>query len=141
MASYSDYTKDIGMLTEYVRSALSRQISKEYADKDGLLSVITIDPEIENTIAMSIFEDPIEGQIVSMDPDTHRLIMNSMTDAYIKSKNTGFTPVFLVSPRIRGVTFSILERDMQDAAVLSYNEISPNIQVNVIATAKSGAPV
>jgi flagellar biosynthesis protein FlhA len=136
IATYADRTnKNIGLLTEYVRLALSRQICKSHIDKENALSIITIDPEIEDLIASSIHEDPIEGSIVSLDPETHRRIMDSMIDAYNKAKGIGHSPIFLVSPRIRGVTYSLMERELSDAVVLSYNEIIPDIKVNVIGSA------
>ncbi len=135
LASYVDYTKDIGILTEYVRSALSRQICLDHVDKDNVLSVITVDPEIENVIRNSIHEDPVEGRVVGLDPDTHSRIMTSLVDAYNKARNMGVAPIYLVSPQIRSVTFSLLEREVPDPIVLSYNEVAPNIRVNVITSA------
>ena len=99
------------------------------------LSIITIDPEIEDLVASSIHEDPVEGSIVSLVPESHRKIMDSMIDAYNKAKSMGHSPIFLVSPRIRGVTYSLIERELSDAIVLSYNEIIPDIKVNVIGSA------
>lgn len=141
LASYADHTRDTGVLTEYVRMALSRQICREHIDKDNNLSVITIDPEIENIISMSVQADPVEGQIVTMDPDTHRRIMDSIIGAYIKARESGQAPLFLVSSRIRSVVFSLLEREMPDAVVLSYNEVAPDIKVNIITTALLKAAV
>ncbi len=135
LASYSDYTKDIGVLTEYVRVALARQICREYADKNNTLSVITVDPEIETMIRSSIHEDPVEGRIVSLDPDTHREVLDSLLDSYSRARSAGFAPVYLVSPHIRSVLFTLLEREVPDPVVLSYNEIVPEIRVNVIGTA------
>jgi flagellar biosynthesis protein FlhA len=135
LASYSDFTKDTGMLTEYVRAALSRQICKEHVDKTNTLHVITVDPDIEGTIREAIHDDPVEGRVVGLDPDTHASITKSFTDAYMRAKNTGYTPVFLVSPQIRSVTFSLLQREVPDPVVISYNEIVPNIKVDVISSA------
>lgn len=135
LASYSDYTKDIGLLTEYVRVALARQLCREYADKNNTLSVITVDPEIETIIRSSIHEDPVEGRIISLDPDTHREVLDSLFDSYSRARSAGYAPVFLVSPHIRSVLFTLLEREVPDPVVLSYNEIVPEIRVNVIGTA------
>ncbi|TAL39487.1 MAG: flagellar biosynthesis protein FlhA [Spirochaetes bacterium] len=135
LASYSDFTKDVGLLTEYVRVALNRQICKDYVDKQNTLAAVTVDPEIENIIRNSIHEDPIEGRVVGLDPDTHSAIINSLTDAYVKVKQQGFAPVFLVSPQIRSVTFALLQREVHDPVVLSYNEIAPTVKVNVISSA------
>ncbi len=135
LGSYSDYTKDIGLLTEYVRVALARQLCREYADKNNTLSVITVDPEIETIIRSSIHEDPVEGRIISLDPDTHREVLDSLLDSYSRARSAGYAPVFLVSPHIRSVLFTLLEREVPDPVVLSYNEIVPEIRINVIGTA------
>jgi flagellar biosynthesis component FlhA len=48
----------------------------------------------------------------------------------------GFTPIFLVSPRIRSVIFVLLEREIQEApVVLAWNEIGKNIKVNPVVSA------
>ncbi|MBN2040963.1 MAG: flagellar biosynthesis protein FlhA [Spirochaetes bacterium] len=136
IATFADRTnRNADLLTEYVRAALSRQICRSYVDKDNSLSILTIDPEIEEVIAGSIHEDPVEGTIVSIDPETHRAIMDSLIEAYTKARSEGHLPIFLVSPRIRSVTFSLLERELPDSTVLSYNEISPDIKVNIIGSA------
>lgn len=135
LASYSERIKDIGLLTEYVRAALSRQICREYVDKNNTLSVITVDPDIENTIRASIHEDPIEGLVVGLDPDMHEKIIKSFIDSYAQVKKMGYGPVFLVSPQIRSVVFTLLQREVLEPVVLSYNEIVPNIRVNVVSSA------
>ncbi len=135
LASYVNYTKDPGLLTEYVRGALSRQICKDYTDRNGEMWVITVDPEIENTIRVSIHDDPIEGKVLGLDPETHTSIVSALIDAYGKARKSTPAPVFLVSPAIRSVVFTLLERELHDPVVLSYNEISPNVRVNVITSA------
>lgn len=135
LSSYVNYTKDSGLLTEYVRVALARQICRDYIDANSELWTITVDPEIETVIRSSIHDDPIEGRVLGLDPETHNLIINSMIDAFTKAKGSIQLPVFLVSPAIRSVVFALLERELPDPVVLSYNEISPNIKVNVITSA------
>ena len=97
--------------------------------------MITVDPEIENIIRGAIHEDPIEGQVVGLDPDTHSRVVQSLLTAFTEARNTGFMPVYLVSPQIRSVTFVLLEREVPEPVVLSYNEIVPDIQVNIVTTA------
>jgi flagellar biosynthesis protein FlhA len=136
IATYADRTnRSISLLTEYVRIAISRQICKSLIDKDNTISLIRIDPEIEDQIASSIHEDPIEGSIVSLDPDSHRKIMKTITDAYKHAKSAGFSPIYVVSPGIRAVSFNLIQRELADATVLSYNEIIPEIKVKIIGSA------
>ncbi|HOO71879.1 MAG TPA: flagellar biosynthesis protein FlhA [Spirochaetota bacterium] len=135
LASYADHTKDIDLLTEYVRGGLARQITKDYVNPDSTLSVITVDPEIENIIRDSIHDDPIEGRVLGLDPESHGMIMKALVDAAVRSRNAGNLPVFLVSPAIRSVTYALLEREIPQPVVLSYNEIVNTIKVNVIGSA------
>ncbi|MBN1500411.1 MAG: flagellar biosynthesis protein FlhA [Spirochaetes bacterium] len=135
MATYADYTSDPGVLTEYIRVALSRQICKDHVTDGKNLSVITVDPEIEGIIRQSIHDDPIEGQVVGLDPSTHEIVMTTLLDAYKSVKNAGHEAVYLVSPHIRSVLFTLLEREVPDAVVLSYNEIVPTVNVNVLTSA------
>ncbi|HPV41282.1 MAG TPA: flagellar biosynthesis protein FlhA [Spirochaetota bacterium] len=135
LSSYVSYSKDPSFLTEYVRIALSRQITKDYVDRTNTLSVITVDPEIETIIRNSIHEDPIEGPVLAMDPTTHQTVVSALLDAYRRSKNMGHAPVYLVSPQIRRVTFTLLEREMPAPVVLSYSEISSAVKVEVVVSA------
>ncbi len=139
LASYSDFTKDTGVLTEYVRVALARQICRDHADRENTISVITVDPEVENIIRTSIHDDPVEGRVVGLDPETHSAIMKSLVNAYTKTKAQGYAPVYLVSPHIRSVTFALLQREVPDPIVLSYNEIVPSVKVNVVHSAMVSA--
>jgi flagellar biosynthesis component FlhA len=51
------------------------------------------------------------------------------------AKKSGYTPIYLVSPQIRSVVFTLLQREVPEPVVLSYNEIVPNVRVNVISSA------
>ena len=51
LADNGTMTKDIEVLTEYVRHSLKRTIVKDYLNPQGVLPVITIDPDIEELIS------------------------------------------------------------------------------------------
>ena len=141
LATYAEHIKDPSYLAEYVRAALSRQITKDYVDGNDNMYVISVDPEIETLIRSAIHEDPIEGRVLGLDPVTHENIANSLITAYNHAKNLGYPAIYLVSPQIRYVTFTLLEREIPAPVVLSYGEISNNINLNVLTSAllKSGA--
>lgn len=139
LSNYSDYTHDPFRLIEYVRVALARQICKEFATPDKRMNVITVDPDIESIVMSSIREDEIEGRVVGLDPDTYQSVMTALIEAYNTAKTSGFAPVFIVSPNIRSVLFNLIEREVPDATVLSYNEIAPNISLNAFTSAMINA--
>ncbi len=135
LSSYVGHSRDPSFLTEYVRQALSRQITRGFVDKGNTLSVITVDPEIETIIRNSIHQDPVEGPILAMDPTTHQTVISALIEAYRRSKSMGHAPIFLVSPQIRRVSFTLLEREVAAPVVLSYNEITAEVKVDVVASA------
>ncbi|HNX58609.1 MAG TPA: FHIPEP family type III secretion protein, partial [Spirochaetota bacterium] len=112
-----------------------RQICKEYAGAQNTLTVITVDPEIESVIRSSIHDDPVEGKVLGLDPESHEMIMKALLTSYRVAQNAGFIPIYLVAPQIRSVTYALLEREVKGAVVLSYNEIVPTVKVNVISSA------
>ena len=46
-------TKDVQLLTEYVRAGLARQITKQFQGDDGIVRVITVDPRVEEELLRS----------------------------------------------------------------------------------------
>lgn len=135
LANYSEHTNDPNILTEYVRAALARQICREYAGSGNSLAVITVDPEIESTLRNSIHDDPVEGKVLGLEPEAHEQIMTALLNSYRTARNAGHMAIYLVSPHIRSVTFALLEREVKDAVVLSYNEIVPTMRVSVLTSA------
>jgi flagellar biosynthesis protein FlhA len=142
IVTYAAYTKDASVLTEYVRTALARQITKDHIDASGTVSVITVDPDIESLLRDSLYDDPVEGKVINIDPQTYESVIAAFADVYNKVKSMGVSPVFLVSPQIRGALFAMLERELPAPAVLSYSEIAKSAKVNVVSSAlfsQSGA--
>ncbi|MDR3236982.1 MAG: flagellar biosynthesis protein FlhA [Spirochaetia bacterium] len=142
LATYADSLRgNSDFLTEYVRVALSRQITADYIDGSNMLNVITVDPDIESAVRDAIHDDPVDGQIVALDPDSHSVILKALTDAVNRAKLAEHQPVFLVSPVVRRAVFTLLEREMTQPIVLSYSEINKNIRINVVISALLPAAV
>lgn len=130
---------DASLLTENVRFALRSQITSDYLDKDGELNVITVDPNIEAAIRDGLYVDAIDGMTVSLSAEDSKAITLALSEACKRFLDLGYKPcVFLASPQIRSVLFTMLEREFiqtQVPAVLSYNEIEPSVKLQVRASA------
>lgn len=127
IADYIDTVKDIDILTEYVRLALSKQFIHNYVN-EGTLQAFTLDPELEQMIVNSLKQTSV-GMNVSLEPGTYRLVIDSIKK---QSTDRGIPPLFLVSPNVRPYYKRLIEGYFPDATVLSYNEIDPAISVQVI---------
>jgi flagellar biosynthesis protein FlhA len=128
LADYAPYTKDPNVLTEYVRQALSRQITQQFASQGGPLKVITIGPSVEKKIAEAV-QQTDHGSYLALDPASSQMIYQKLAEQTNKLAQSGQQPVILASPTIRMYVRQLLERTMQDIPVLSYSELEPNVEI------------
>jgi flagellar biosynthesis protein FlhA len=128
LADYGSYTKDPEILTEYVRQALSRQITQQYTSIGDSLKVITVGPSVEKKIADSVQQSD-QGSYLALDPSSSQMIYHRVSEQVSKLIQSGQQPVILTSPTIRMYLRQLLERTMQDIPVLSYSELEPSVEI------------
>lgn len=126
MADYGDKVTNLDLLTEYVRQRLAKQISKQFADENDKMSVLTIDPEIEKMLEDSLQETD-SGYVSTLAPENINLITKRTSDAIMGIQNLGIAPVILCSATVRPVFRGIIERTLPEIPILSYNEIIKEI--------------
>jgi flagellar biosynthesis protein FlhA len=124
-------TKDTDLLTEYVRQALSRQISKQFGDDHSLLKVITLSGSVEKRIAESV-QQTEHGNYLAMDPNDSQVIFDSIMNEIKRVKEINPMTVLLCSPAVRMYVRQLIERYLPDVTVLSYNELEPDLEVQSI---------
>ncbi len=128
---YAHLSRDINVLTEYVRQSLARQVCESYSDKDAVITVTTIDPGLEETLIGSIHQSEY-GSFLAIDPNVGERILVQISGHMQNFKKMKLKPVILCSPRLRPHLKRFIERSFPDVAVLSYNEIVPQIKVQSI---------
>ncbi|MFD2616873.1 flagellar biosynthesis protein FlhA [Terrilactibacillus laevilacticus] len=131
MADYGALTKDPDLLTEYVRQALSRQITDKYTDEDKTLKVITISPDMERRIASAVQKTEHGHYLALGTEDSGQFLkeVSSYVEQWVDAENE---PVILCSPAIRRYIRQLIERYFPNVAVLSYNELEAYVQVQSI---------
>jgi len=123
LADYISITKNVDILTGYVRQALSRVITKQYEDAEGNINVMMVSPEIEDIINRSIQHTEHES-FVSPDPNVIRQMVGNLQNSVSTFTAQGLQPIVLCSPAVRIHLRNILERFFPNMVVLSHNEIS-----------------
>ena len=134
LADYARATKDPEILTEYVRHAMARQITHQVVQGDTL-PCITLDPALENRIVGSI-QRTDHGSYVSLDPDSMRRMVNSVTNEVEKLANQGYPAVVLTSPAVRLYFRKLVERSVQGLTIVSHAEIDQSIEIQIIGVIK-----
>ncbi|WP_291572725.1 flagellar biosynthesis protein FlhA [Clostridium sp. UBA4548] len=128
LADNSRNTKDIEILTEYVRFSLGRNICNELVDENNVITVLTLSPEIENIIGSNI-QKSMQGSFPAVDPEVTTEILNSIRDGLNRTYFPNNTPVILVSPRIRPAFRKLIEMVFPNMTVLSLNEIPNDMEI------------
>ena len=128
LADNSRNTRDIELLTEYVRFALGRSICNELVDENNSITVLTLSPDIENMVSNSI-QKSVQGSFPAMNPDVTTNIFNSLRDLLDVTYFNNNIPVILVSPKIRPAFRKLIEMVFPSLMVLSLNEIPNDIEI------------
>ncbi len=127
--------KDPAILTEQVRAGLARSITKKLTGGGGELTLLTLDRNIEESIAGGIIQTD-QGSQVSLEPEfVRRLVSEVSTQANELAANTGHS-IVLCSPLIRPHLKNLLDRFVPNITVLSHNEITPNVSVKSFGTVR-----
>ncbi|MBY6952079.1 flagellar biosynthesis protein FlhA [Clostridium botulinum] len=128
LADNSRNTKDIEVLTEYVRFSLARSICNPLIDENGALTVITLDTSIEQTINNNI-QKSMQGSFPALDPDTTSNILNGLKQKLDEVYFYNNQAVVLVSPNIRPAFRRLIEMVFPAVNVLSLNEVPNDVEI------------
>ncbi len=128
ITDYYQATKETDVLAEYVRMALKRQITEMHKDKNNKIYVFTIDPAIEQMLTESVQNTKQGLMLVTSPADSERLV-KAITIQMDKHTTAGHSPICLSSPNIRLALKRLTEAACPALIILSYNEISNNVEV------------
>jgi len=126
-------SKDTDYLTECARQALSRTICRQYIGDEAKISVLTLHPKLEQDLAGSIEQTQL-GAYPVLEPQVARQILNKLNESLENLTLRNLPPVVLCSSRVRLPFKRLTEKHFPNLAVLSINEIAPNIEVEVVGT-------
>lgn len=128
LSEWAQTEKDTVLLTEYVRSSLKLYISFKFSQGQSSISVYLIDPEIEEMIRGAI-KQTSAGSYLALDPDSVNLILKSMRSTITQPPPGGQSPVILTAIDVRRYVRKLIETEFPDVAVISYQEILPEIKI------------
>lgn len=124
-------TQSLMLITEHVRSRLSRQISNAVAGPDGIIPLVTMSGEWEQHFAESLSGQGEEKQL-SMPPSQIQKFILRVRQVFEEQASRGESPVLLTSPGIRPYVRSIIERFRPTTVIISQNEIHPRAKIRTV---------
>ena len=122
--------KDLDTITENIRVALKRTITRKFCD-GGSMKVVTLDADLEKSIITSLTNGE-NGIYLALSPDVMQSVITQLSDEVKKFQELGQPPIVLTSQVVRLHFYHLVEQFFPDMFVLSFNEISNNIQIQAI---------
>ena len=132
LGDYAGRTKDLDVLTEYVRNALARTICKQNVDEQDRIWCLTLDPALEDLVNGHI-ERSERGMTNTMPPQTAQQIVQRIAGKAQELTQSGRPAVVLCNPAVRQALRRMLEAGLPHVAVLSFNEIVTEVTVEAVA--------
>ena len=133
LADWAPMIKDLDLLTEYVRQALSRTITRIHLNQDGILPVLTLDHSVESAVAAAI-QSTDHGSLFALDPQIAQKIMNNLAQSLQRGAALNCQPVVVCSAQIRGHFKKLVDQFIPNVTVLSYDEILKNADIQSLGT-------
>jgi flagellar biosynthesis protein FlhA len=128
VGDYAASTKNPDELSEFARRALGSQITKPFQTENGALRAITIDPKLEQQLALGVRQSLSEVALI-IDPRLARHVIETLSKFVQQMISAGQQPVILCAPQLRLAFRRFFENSFSDLAVLSYSEIPPRVQI------------
>ncbi len=130
LADHAMMNKDVNILTEYSRQALSRHITSTYIT-EKFARVVTLDQNLEATLMESI-QQTDGGSYMSLPPDVSQSLLNNLAVQIQNLLSLGEQPIVVTAPIVRFYFKRLTEQMIPDLIVLSYNEIEPDVQIQSV---------
>lgn len=121
-------TKDPDTLTELVRQRLGPVICQSLAHDSGYLHVLTLDPQIEQTLASSI-RSMDERSTLVLEPRYAEQVLSKLGAHVEKMLKGNVMPVLLCSPELRRHIRRVTERGLPHLSILSMAEVPTNVNL------------
>ena len=130
--------QNVDTVTEQIRGRLSRTITRRFCD-NGQLRVVTLDAEVEKKILAALTKND-QGVYLALSPDIMQQIMAQLGELRKKFQELSQTPIVLTSRIIRVYLSRMIAQFYPDIYVLSFNEITINVQIQAIGNITMQSP-
>jgi flagellar biosynthesis protein FlhA len=135
LLEYAKVTKNIDVLTEFVRHNLSETIKKLYQDQYGVIHAISLGQEIEQTMttALQVNNQAANMPTLGLSLDSVKNIQNSLSQSIDEITMLGYLPIVICSAQVRPYFYRMIKNQFSMVNVISYTEIPSDCEVEIHA--------
>lgn len=132
LSDYAKVTKNVDVLTEYVRHSLSETIARMYKDTKGVIHAIAMDPRLEQLITSALQNQRESSPSLGLAPEIISGIQKSLATSLETAMANGFQPVVLCVATVRPYFYRLIRTSFPNVSVLSFTELPPETEIEFI---------
>jgi type III secretion protein V len=132
LSEWGRIEKDPVILTEYIRASLKRYLAFRYTGGKDVLFAYLLDAEIEDVIRGAIRRTST-GSFLSLDPSLAHDILAAFRQELSNLSPSAQKPVAITDMELRRFVRKMVELEFPQLAVLSYQELTPELNVQPVA--------
>jgi flagellar biosynthesis protein FlhA len=133
LIDYAKVTKNVDVLTEYVRHSLSETIARLYADNRGVIHAIALDPHLEMIITGALQNNRESSPSLGLSPNAINDIQQSLQECINNAVVGGYHPIVLCSATVRPYFYRLIHTTFPTVSVLSFTELPPETDIEFLA--------
>ena len=133
LSEVSGRTQEPDQLTALLRPRLGRMIVQNLVDEKDTLSVMTLDPGLEQLLH-NVLQQQGQNQNVVMEPGLAERLFSALREGSKSVEDLGNAAVLVVSPAIRPWLAKAVRHRVSEMVVLSYAEIPDDQSIKVVHT-------
>jgi len=128
LADYCQQTQNTDVLTEYCRASLSEVITKKFVGDGNEIVVVMMDSTLESRLIEQAQQGGLNANTLGLNPNLVEQLYKNASSTFEDMIHQGYDPILLTSPVLRNTLFEFLAPILPEINVLSYNDISQNVQ-------------
>ncbi len=132
LSDYAKVTKNVDVLTEYVRHSLSDTIARLYKDSRGMIHAFAMDPQLEHLITNALQNQRESSPSLGLAPEIIESIHRGLSANVEVAMANGFPPVLLCVATVRPYFYRLIRTSFPNVAVLSFTELPPETEIEFI---------
>jgi flagellar biosynthesis protein FlhA len=129
LVDYARVTKNVDVLTEYVRHSLSGTIAHLYGDAKGVVHGVMMGPRLEQLMTATLQNQKESSPSLGLSPAMIESIQASMRENIEAAMAAGTQPVVLCAATVRPYFYRLIHTAFPTVTVLSFTELPADTEI------------
>ncbi|MGE5399340.1 MAG: flagellar biosynthesis protein FlhA [Ignavibacteriales bacterium] len=132
LIDYSKITKNVDVLTEYVRHSLGDTIANIYKDPNGIIHALALGNQLEGFITRALQNQKEAVQTLGLSSRMLNDLNISIKNHMQNFRMLGYAPIIITSATLRPYFYRLINSSFPEVSVLSYTELPSDAEIEFI---------